>query len=84
MKETGSNGHIPTVRSFMVFKTCKTLGLKVDLNTENECNKFLKKQNQTPPKKVIPIEQSLGVFKLCQAFDINAVLASPKDLKDSI
>ncbi|GFY49933.1 hypothetical protein TNIN_139711 [Trichonephila inaurata madagascariensis] len=44
MKETGNNGHIPTVRSFMVFKTCEALGLKVELNTEIECDKFFKKQ----------------------------------------
>ncbi|GFY72569.1 hypothetical protein TNIN_274571 [Trichonephila inaurata madagascariensis] len=33
-KEAGKLKYIPTVRSFMVFKTCEALGLRVKLNTD--------------------------------------------------
>ncbi|GFR29625.1 hypothetical protein TNCT_722731 [Trichonephila clavata] len=83
-KNPGKIKYIPTVRSFMVFKTCEALGLRVELNTETESAKFFKQQKKTPPKKEIPIVQSLDVFRLCQALDINAVLAQPGDLNYSI
>ncbi|GFR11621.1 hypothetical protein TNCT_728951 [Trichonephila clavata] len=75
-KETGKIKYIPNVSSFMVFKICEALGLRVKLNTETESVEFFK-QKKTPTKKAIPIVKSLDVFKLCQALGINAVLAQP-------
>ncbi|GFR29621.1 uncharacterized protein TNCT_722721 [Trichonephila clavata] len=80
-KETGKIEYIPIVRSFMVFKTCEALGLRVEYNKETES---ALKQKKTPPKKEIPIVKSVDVFKLCQALGINAVLAQPGDLNNSI
>ncbi|GFT11840.1 hypothetical protein NPIL_693871 [Nephila pilipes] len=70
-QENNKNG-IPIVYSFMIFKICEGLDIKVQLAPNEQRDAWDKKIKQST--KCIPIVRSEMIFKICNALNLPAKL----------
>ncbi|GFT22108.1 hypothetical protein TNCV_3271631 [Trichonephila clavipes] len=72
---------VPIVRSFMIHKICKSLGLKSDFDPLMEPTFFVRKQqNKRKSQEFAPLVKSISVFKICEGLGIKAMLAPPQEI----